>query len=86
MISRKADVVAASRGGGSCDWEKAHGGSWEADKVLFLCLGLAARMITLQESIKLGQRHGRVVGFARSASAAQGFAGSNPGCRHGTTH
>ena len=28
---------------------------------------------------------GRVVKFARSVLAAQGFAGSDPGCGHGTT-
>ena len=29
---------------------------------------------------------GRVVKFARSASAAQGFTGSDPGCGHGIAH
>ena len=29
---------------------------------------------------------GQVVKFARSASAAQGFAGSDPGCEHGAAH
>ena len=33
-----------------------------------------------------GPPHGWVVTFARSASAAQGFACSNPGCGHGTAH
>ena len=32
------------------------------------------------------QPHGWVVGFVCSAPAAQGFAGSNPGLRHGTAH
>ena len=32
-----------------------------------------------------GRPHGRVVGFSRSALAAQGFASSNPGCGHGIT-
>ena len=31
-----------------------------------------------------GRPHGRVVKFVRSASAAQGFTGSNPGHGHGT--
>ena len=42
-------------------------------------------MIT-QESYIRGQPHGRIVKFARSASAVQGFTGSDPGCRHSTTH
>ena len=33
-----------------------------------------------------GWPHGQVVKFAHSASAAQGFTGSNPGHRHGTAH
>ena len=33
-----------------------------------------------------GWPHGRMVKFVRSASVAQGFAGSDPGHRHGTTH
>ena len=33
-----------------------------------------------------GQAHGRVVGFTLSASAAQDFAGSDPGHGHGITH
>ena len=33
-----------------------------------------------------GQPRGRVVKFARSLSVAQGFAGSNGGCGHGTAH
>ena len=33
-----------------------------------------------------GRPHGRVVKFARSATAAQGFSGSDPGHRHGTAH
>ena len=33
-----------------------------------------------------GQPHGRVVKFARSTSAARGFAGSDPGHGRGTTH
>ena len=33
-----------------------------------------------------GWPRGRVVKFERSASAAQGFTGSDPGGRHGTTH
>ena len=33
-----------------------------------------------------GQPHGGVVKFARSASAAQGFASSHPGHGHSTTH
>ena len=33
-----------------------------------------------------GRLHGWVVGFAHSASVAQGFAGSNPGRGHGTAH
>ena len=33
-----------------------------------------------------GQACGRVVKFERSALAAQGFAGSNPGQEHGTAH
>ena len=33
-----------------------------------------------------GWPHGRVVKFARSASAAQCFVGSNPGYGHGATH
>ena len=33
-----------------------------------------------------GRPRGQVVEFTCSASAAQGFAGSDPGCRHGTTH
>ena len=32
-----------------------------------------------------GQPCGRVVRFARSATAAQGFSDSDPGCGHGTT-
>ena len=32
-----------------------------------------------------GRPHGPVVKFARSASLAQGFASSDPGCEHGTT-
>ena len=34
----------------------------------------------------MGQPCGRVVKFARSALAAQGFTGSNPGCGHGTAY
>ena len=34
----------------------------------------------------LGRPRGWVAKFARSALVAQGFAGSNPGCRRGTTH
>ena len=33
-----------------------------------------------------GWPHGRVVKFARSTAAAQGFAVSDPGPRHGTAH
>ena len=33
-----------------------------------------------------GQPRGRVVKFARSAAVDQGFAGSDPGHGHGTTH
>ena len=33
-----------------------------------------------------GRPRGRVVKFAHSASAAQGFAGSDPGRRHDTAH
>ena len=33
-----------------------------------------------------GWPHGLVVKFVRSASAPQGFAGSDPGRGHGTTH
>ena len=43
-----------------------------------------------ERSIKIhnigGQSHGRAIKFAGSTSAAQGFASSDPGCRHGTTH
>ena len=31
-----------------------------------------------------GRPHGQVVKFTHSPSAAQGFAGLDPGCRHGT--
>ena len=34
----------------------------------------------------LGLAHGQVAKFAHSASAAQGFEGSDPGCGHGTAH
>ena len=37
-------------------------------------------------TILRGQPHGRVVKFARSASAAHGFTSSDPGWGHGTTH
>ena len=40
----------------------------------------------LQMQMNRGQPHGQVVKFARSTSVAQGFAGSDPGRRHGTTH
>ena len=40
----------------------------------------------LKNKIIWGQPHGRVVKFGHSASAAQGFAGLDPGCRHGTAH
>ena len=33
-----------------------------------------------------GQPIGRTIKFVRSASVAQGFAGSNPGRGHGTAH
>ena len=33
-----------------------------------------------------GQSHGQVVKFEQCASVAQGFTGSDPGHRHGTTH
>ena len=33
-----------------------------------------------------GRPHGRVIKFTRSASAAWGFASSDPGHGHGTTH
>ena len=33
-----------------------------------------------------GRPHGQVVGFLLSVSAAQGFASSDPECRHGTAH
>ena len=39
-----------------------------------------------QECFLGGWPHGRVVKFARSALAAQGFAGLNPGCGRGTAH
>ena len=35
---------------------------------------------------KWGRPRGRVVKFARSAAVAQSFAGSDPGCGHGTAH
>ena len=37
-------------------------------------------------TLKNVQSHGRVDSFVHSASAAQGFASLDPGCRHGTTH
>ena len=33
-----------------------------------------------------GRPRGQVVKFAHSVSVAQGFAGSDPGCRHDTAH
>ena len=39
-----------------------------------------------QKTNARGRPRGRVVKFARSASAAQGFAGSDPGRGHGTAH
>ena len=35
---------------------------------------------------RLGWPHSQVVRFAHSASAAWGFASSDPGCGHGTAH
>ena len=46
------------------------------------------QMITVQRNKKIfgGQTLGQVVKFARSASAAQGFAGLDPGRGHDTAH
>ena len=41
---------------------------------------------SLQEPTARGQPPGRVVKFVSSASAAQGFAGSDSGRGHGTAH
>ena len=40
----------------------------------------------LKTCMSRGQPHGLVVKFACLALVAQGFAGSDPGCRHGTAH
>ena len=42
-------------------------------------------LISKEEGYTSGQPGGAVVKFARSA-CGPGFAGSDPGCRHGTTH
>ena len=42
--------------------------------------------IILKKNNQQGQPHGRVFKFARFALVAQGFTGSHPGRRHGTTH
>ena len=39
-----------------------------------------------KKNIGWGQPCGRGVKFARSTLVAQGFAGSDPACRHGTAH
>ena len=49
-------------------------------------LNSVEEQISELESKPGGRPHGRVVQFMCSASAAQGFAGLDPGCGHGTTH
>ena len=46
----------------------------------------AARHANSQEAKLGGQPRGRVIKFTRSASAAQGFARSDPGWEHDTAH
>ena len=51
----------------------------------FLDTELQQRLITLK-MLTWGRPRGQVVKFARSTSAAQGFAGSDPERGHGTAH
>ena len=53
---------------------------------LFINMPIIYHMGTHKKVSSRGWPHGRMVKFTCSASVAQGFAGSDPGSRHGTTH
>ena len=71
-----------------CTGLNSFGAGFEMEGKLTSLLYTLPSAVSPLKSPDVEQARGRVVGFTRSASAsaAQGFAGSDPGHRHGTTH
>ena len=72
-------------------WRRPEGQECNADRDGELSPGVSLSTIFLSKGGEIktklrGRPRGRVVKFARSASAAQGFSSSDPGCGHGSAH